>query len=452
MVGLLCFAAAVDVYFLLYSPQGTSAQLFQHMALLPLVALAEAVALRMLWNPARTLMGTATLSYAIKLIGIVLALLSIVIFAAKLEFVSRIVTLSWALTYFGSIITVRYFLRFWYFRFRVEHRSNFRKVLIIGTGRRAERVSSMITRREEWGTEVVGFLDPITMDVPGPLRDRLLGTTADIARVLDQNVIDEVIVAVPRKLLGDVESTALACQERGVRLRFMADLYDLGYPAVSLDFDGNIPLLSFEPVAPAELSLLIKRFVDLTFMFIATPILVPLMALIAVAIKLDSPGPVFFIQERVGLHKRRFRMFKFRSMREDAESLQAALEPLNEAAGPIFKISSDPRITRVGRLLRKTSLDELPQLFNVLLGAMSIVGPRPMSLRDVEQFDQGVQRKRFSVRPGLTCLWQVSGRSNLPFEQWLELDLQYIDTWSLRLDFIILAKTLPAIIRGDGAV
>src|SRR5262249_51216049 len=154
--------------------------------------------------------------------------------------------------------------------------------------------------------------------------------------------------------------------------------------------------------------------------------------IVAIAIKLDSPGPIFFMQERIGLKKRRFKMLKFRSMVQGADRMQAQLEHLNEAQGPIFKVANDPRITRVGWWLRRSSLDELPQIFHVLLGQMSLVGPRPMSTRDVDRFDEGIQRKRFSVKPGLTCLWQISGRSRLPFSEWLRLDLYYIEHWSLR--------------------
>ena len=171
----------------------------------------------------------------------------------------------------------------------------------------------------------------------------------------------------------------------------------------------------------------------------------------AIAIKLDSAGPAFFVQERVGLNKRRFRMIKFRTMSADAESRMKDIEHLNEKTGPIFKIRNDPRVTRVGRWLRKTSVDELPQLINVLLGDMSIVGPRPLSLRDALRMELAWQKRRFSVKPGLTCLWQVSGRSNLSFEQWMELDLEYIDRWSLGLDGLILLRTIPAILSARGA-
>jgi lipopolysaccharide/colanic/teichoic acid biosynthesis glycosyltransferase len=172
----------------------------------------------------------------------------------------------------------------------------------------------------------------------------------------------------------------------------------------------------------------------------------------ALAVKLDSKGPVFFIQQRVGLHKKLFPMFKFRSMVVDAEERMKEIEHLNEADGAIFKIEDDPRVTRVGRFIRRTSIDELPQLINVLLGDMSLVGPRPMSIRDVSLFDKAVQRKRFSVRPGITGLWQVSGRSDLPFDRWIELDLEYIDRWNFMADIKILFRTIPAVLKGSGAV
>jgi lipopolysaccharide/colanic/teichoic acid biosynthesis glycosyltransferase len=177
----------------------------------------------------------------------------------------------------------------------------------------------------------------------------------------------------------------------------------------------------------------------------------PLFLIVALLTKVTSPGPAFFTQERLGLNKRRFRMYKFRTMVIDAEERQADLEELNEADGPVFKIKSDPRITPIGKLLRKASIDELPQLFSVLKGDMSLVGPRPLPVRDFEGFDQDWHRRRFSVRPGITCLWQVNGRSDILFEDWMKLDMQYIDNWSLSLDFKILLMTVPAVLKGSGA-
>jgi len=177
----------------------------------------------------------------------------------------------------------------------------------------------------------------------------------------------------------------------------------------------------------------------------------PVLAVVALMIKLTSKGPVLFKQERIGRNKRRFYIYKFRTMVPNAEKMLPALELLNEATGPVFKIKNDPRMTPIGRLLRRSSIDELPQLFNVLRGDMSLVGPRPLPLRDYAGFDQDWQRRRFSVRPGITCLWQVRGRNNIAFDHWMKLDLQYLDEWSIWLDMKILAQTIPAVLKGSGA-
>jgi lipopolysaccharide/colanic/teichoic acid biosynthesis glycosyltransferase len=180
-------------------------------------------------------------------------------------------------------------------------------------------------------------------------------------------------------------------------------------------------------------------------------LLSPLFLIVAVLIRLCSPGPVFFVQTRLGLNKRRFCIYKFRTMVPNAEQRIQELEEFNEARGPVFKIKNDPRITPIGRFLRRSSIDELPQLFNVFRGEMSLVGPRPLPVRDYEGFDQDWQRRRFSVTPGITCLWQVNGRSSIDFEKWMDLDMRYIEEWSLWLDLKILAQTIPAVLKGSGA-
>jgi exopolysaccharide biosynthesis polyprenyl glycosylphosphotransferase len=280
----------------------------------------------------------------------------------------------------------------------------------------------------------------------------VLGVVDDISAVLKANVIDEVILAIPRAMISDVEKIAYVCEEEGVRFRIMADVFNVQVPRMELVYFGSLPLLTLHPVVQEEWKVLVKRIVDLAITILLLPAVLALTAAIAVAIRLDTEGPVFFVQERVGLKKRLFRMYKFRTMVVGSEKMMKEIEGKNEAEGPIFKIAHDPRITRVGKFLRRTSLDELPQVFNVLRGDMSLVGPRPMSVRDVSLFDKGIQRKRFSVKPGITCLWQVSGRSLLPFSKWLELDLYYISNWSLGLDFKILWKTIPAVLRGTGAM
>jgi exopolysaccharide biosynthesis polyprenyl glycosylphosphotransferase len=380
-----------------------------------------------------------------------LASLLTILFLFKVQYVSRAVMVTFAAMDLLALVAIRLGV-VWYFRRSLRRGESFRRVLIVGSGTRARRLAETLHQNSAWGIRIVGHLDPDPTRVgERVLESSVLGTVGDISSVLKENVIDEVILAVPRAMIPDVDKIARACDEEGVKLCLMADVFDVHAARTRLVALGNIPLLTLEPVAQDEWKLLVKRLMDVAAASLLTLLMLPVIGVIAVAIKLDSPGPIFFVQERVGLRKRRFRMLKFRTMVAGADRMQAQLEHLNEAGGPIFKIAQDPRITRVGRILRRTSLDELPQILHVLTGEMSLVGPRPMSLRDVDLFDQGIQRKRFSVKPGLTCLWQISGRSELPFSKWLELDLNYIEHWSLGLDMRILFKTLPAVLSGRGA-
>jgi exopolysaccharide biosynthesis polyprenyl glycosylphosphotransferase len=398
---------------------------------------------RPFWKQAVAVVQTVLIS-----VGITVVLL----FLLKIEFVSRLIYVGFALGTIVTLVLLRAFLHWWYFVRSGSKTENNLRVLIIGSGRRAQKLSGLLARNERWGFDFIGYLDP---DDPNRYSrrktDKVLGHVNQISEILAREVVDEIIVAVPRSMLMDLQMIINACQEEGVQLRFMADFYDFEAARIRLELIDNIPLLSFEPVARDERTLLIKRFFDLIVVIAAFPLLLPLFAVVALVIKLDSPGPAFFLQDRVGLHKRRFKMFKFRSMVVDAEARMAEVEHLNESDGPNFKVKDDPRMTKVGRFIRKTSIDELPQLINVFQGDMSLVGPRPMSIRDVDLFDKGIQRRRFSVRPGITCLWQISGRSDLSFDEWLELDLQYIDGWSLGLDFKILLMTIPTVLKGSGA-
>lgn len=380
---------------------------------------------------------------------LVMGLLALIYFG-QMDWIERGVIGAFAVMLPLVLWANRLFLKWWYLRGRREHPDNYLKVLVIGSGARGRRLARTYVEGSEWGVHIVGMLDPDPRqaEVDGI---PVLGTPDDIGRVLARQVIDEVVVCLPRSLINDAHAIARACEEEAVCLKFMADIYDIESESVGLEMIGGVPILSFEPVSREEGGLVAKRTLDLVLTLVALIPLLPLFALIALAIKLESRGPVFFTQERVGLNKRIFRMIKFRSMYVDAEQRLAELEHLNEASGPIFKMRNDPRVTRVGRLLRKTSIDELPQLINVLKGDMSLIGPRPMSVRDVSLFSLGIQRRRFSVKPGLACLREVSGRSRLSFERWLELDLQYIEQWSLWLDLKILVLLIPAVLRGDGA-
>jgi exopolysaccharide biosynthesis polyprenyl glycosylphosphotransferase len=373
-------------------------------------------------------------------------------------FLFRVHHLSWGVIVLFALLDVAalFGVRLWmirYFHRSIERMENVRRVLIVGTGPRATQLAEALLQRSEWGIHIIGHLDPDPDRVGTRVfGSPVIGTVDDITAVLRDHVIDQVLIATPRDLISAVVKVAKACEEEGIKHCLMADLFDVKVARIGLTRFGPIPLLVFEPVFQDELRLLVKRMIDLAAILCMLPLLLPVIGLIAIAIKLDSAGPVLFCQDRVGYLKRRFKVLKFRTMVDGADKLLSQLEHLNEAAGPIFKIKNDPRITRVGRFLRRSSLDELPQIFNVIAGDMSLVGPRPMSLRDVQLFDQGLQRKRFSVKPGLTCLWQVSGRSLLPFSKWLELDLHYIDNWSLALDFRILARTIPVVLKGTGAV
>ncbi len=240
------------------------------------------------------------------------------------------------------------------------------------------------------------------------------------------------------------------CERVGVKATYHADIFDMHIARPIVHGAGLPPLVEMQ-VAPEGWRLAVKRLLDVAGAMTALVVFSPVMLAAVAAIKATSRGPAFYVQERYGLNRRRFRMFKLRTMVAGAERLQAALEAHNEADGPVFKIAQDPRLTPIGHFLRRTSIDELPQLWNVLRGDMSLVGPRPLPLRDVARITRPADMRRFSVRPGLTCLWQISGRSGIGFDEWIRLDLQYIDRWSLQLDLEVLAATVPAVLRGTGA-
>ncbi|MEP6911128.1 MAG: sugar transferase [bacterium] len=330
---------------------------------------------------------------------------------------------------------------------------NIKTVLIVGGGPRARWFANEIRQRTNLGYRIIGYVDDETNfnghGVKGVPR---LGDVEDLPLIIANDVIDEVFVALPIKSqYSQIERAINLLEEQGIMVHLFSDNFPhrLARSRAS-EFEGT-PLLSLHSAPPVTWRTEIKRMIDIVVASLMLVLLFPLLAFVALAIKFDSQGPVFFIQGRVGFNKRRFRMIKFRTMCADAEERMQEVEHLNEKAGPIFKITKDPRITRVGKWLRKTSIDELPQLINVLFGDMSIVGPRPLSVRDALRMEEAWQKRRFSVKPGLTCLWQVSGRSNLSFEQWMELDLEYIDRWSLGLDGMIVLRTIPAILTARGA-
>jgi exopolysaccharide biosynthesis polyprenyl glycosylphosphotransferase len=326
-------------------------------------------------------------------------------------------------------------------------------VLILGTGRLAKRVRRDISVDPMHRYEILGFLDePLNGGPPYErVQEQTIGTLEHLEAILMRQVVDEVVVALPVKSCYQQIQRAIAvCERAGVEARYGADLFESTVAFPEYDGRGDRAFVALK-VAPDGYRIAAKRAFDAAAAAVGLVALTPLLVAVAAAIKLTSRGPVFYAQERCGLNKRAFRMYKFRSMYVGADAQQAELEARNEATGPVFKIKDDPRITPLGWLLRKSSIDELPQLWNVLRGDMSIVGPRPLPLRDVRRIDRPSDMRRFSMRPGITCLWQVQGRSNLSFERWVELDLEYIDTWSLGLDCRILLKTVPAVLSANGA-
>jgi exopolysaccharide biosynthesis polyprenyl glycosylphosphotransferase len=334
---------------------------------------------------------------------------------------------------------------------RARHRRS-RRALIIGSGDIARRVYRDMKHDRSYRYEVVGFVDDPSGGLPDErVSQKTIATLTQLEQILMREVIDEVVIALPVKSrYQQIQDVISVCERAGVQAKYGAHLFESTVAFPRYDAQGDRAFVAMH-VVPDGHGVVVKRVIDIIGAAAGLVLLAPLMLSVAAAIKLTSRGPIVYPQDRCGLTRRPFRMYKFRSMYADADKLQASLEERNEASGPVFKIRDDPRITPLGRLLRKSSIDELPQLWNVVRGDMSLVGPRPLPWRDVQRITRPADMRRFSMRPGLTCLWQVQGRSNLSFERWVELDLEYIDNWSLALDARILARTIPAVLSGNGA-
>lgn len=380
-------------------------------------------------------------------------LLTILVYGLRLDFISRPFLPLFAVlnTIFLVVerLTVRIVAR------KVRARGfNYRTVVIIGDTPRARSMARLIHDHPWWGLRLLGVVRerPASSEA-GTTAGGLpvLGSLDDFPTILTSLPVDEVILAVDRGDVDQLEDVFLMCEEMGVKTRLILDFFPHVFAKVELEeFDGT-PLLTFS-TTPAETgALLVKRAVDVGLALLLGVVCLPLAALLALLIKLTSHGPVLFRQVRCGLSGRPFTFYKLRTMTEDAEERLSEVAHLNEHEGPVFKSSHDPRVTRFGRFLRRFSLDEIPQLWNVLKGEMSLVGPRPPLPDEVARYEKW-QRRRLSMKPGLTGLWQVSGRSDLPsFDQWMELDLAYIDNWSLTLDAKILLRTIPTVLSGKGA-
>ena len=321
-------------------------------------------------------------------------------------------------------------------------------VMVVGSGENARRLGEALERSSDYGIRLMGFLD----EEPGEIRLRQTyerHPLSSLPELLRGHVIDEIIFAVDSRRLSEMEEVFLLCDEEGVRTRVVVDFFPHVNSQVYLDRLGPTPQLTFSAAPHDEIRLLAKRMTDFALAAAALVLLLPFMLLIALLIRLTSPGPAIFRQERCGLNGRRFTFYKFRSMCNNAEELKASLMHLSQKS-TAFKIPNDPRLTGIGRVLRKFSIDEWPQLWNVVKGDMSLVGPRPAVPEEVDQY-QRWQRRRLRMRPGLTCLWAVKGRDTVDFETWIKMDMQYIDNWSLALDWKIILRTIPRVLTGKGA-
>ena len=322
-----------------------------------------------------------------------------------------------------------------------------RRYAVVGTGGMAREVVESVEANPEWGMRFAGF---VRVDAAEGSRGPFLGSLSQLGRILEEEVIDVVVFAVPRGRLGEVERAVHICEEQGVEVRISLDILRFGPGRMTVaDMDG-VPMLAFTRAPSDAIALGLKRGFDIVMSALVLLFLAPAFVVIAAAIRYDSPGPIFFRQRRVGQSGRAFEMLKFRSMYRDAEARLDELRSRNEMSGPVFKMANDPRVTKVGNFLRKTSLDEFPQFWNVLKGEMSVVGPRPPIPAEVRQYKRW-QRRRLSMKPGITCIWQISGRNNIDFERWMDLDLEYIDEWSLWGDIQICFKTIPAVLSARGA-
>jgi exopolysaccharide biosynthesis polyprenyl glycosylphosphotransferase len=325
------------------------------------------------------------------------------------------------------------------------------RLIIVGAGEVGRTVMRTIVARPELGYQIVGFVDDNPQKGQTNIgRFKALGPVNNLAQMIEKEAVDEVIVTLPWMYHRKIMAIVRECERRQVSAHIVPDLFQMSLSHVDVDDLGGVPLIGVREVGFGQGALLVKRGMDIFGALVGLTLGAPLLALIALAIRINSPGQVVFRQTRVGTGGKTFECHKFRSMHEGAEAKLEQLRELNEADGPLFKIRDDPRLTRVGRILRHTSLDELPQLWNVLRGEMSLVGPRPPLPVEVSRYMEW-HKKRLEVRPGMTGLWQVSGRSLLSFDDGVLLDIYYIENWSLWLDFKILLRTIPKVLFGDGA-
>ena len=326
---------------------------------------------------------------------------------------------------------------------------HYRNIVIIGTPDKARKMGALISHYSDWGLRILGYVH-VNGSPNVKAEEDVLGSVSDLPDIIEKNVVDEIIFSGDRPSLDLLDKVLELCNEQGIRIRVAADFFPTKVTKLSMEFLESVPVITFSSAPEHAPSLLAKRILDIMISATLLVVLLPFLILVGVLVKLTSKGPVIYRQIRCGLYGRKFCLYKIRSMHDGAEDVLWEIKHLNEMDGPVFKMRNDPRVTHLGRFLRKSSIDEWPQFWNVLKGDMSLVGPRAPLPEEVKEYTRW-QRRRLSVKPGITCLWQVSGRNEIDFHEWMKLDLHYIDNWSLLLDFKILLRTFPVVLFGKGA-
>lgn len=377
-------------------------------------------------------------------------LLIMFMFVFKIQTISRLFIFLIAIVSFLLMLLKELLVRF-FFVLRQKGDLAYRNVILIGSESECSKMADMLRGYSFWGLRVYGVVVPQSdahkKEYAGMT---VLGEISNLKNVLIQYPIDEVMIASPLDMQV-VQSIIATCEELGIKTRIPLNHFHVKIATPSLETFSHIPILTFTTTSTKVLDLFLKYSLDRVLAVFFIILFSPIMLIIALAIKMTSPGPILFKQARVGLYGRKFTFYKFRSMYINAEEKLAELRKYNEMEGPVFKMKNDPRVTAIGRFIRYTSLDELPQFFNVLKGEMSIVGPRPPLPEEVEKYEYW-QRRKLSMKPGITCIWQVSGRNKITsFDNWMRLDLEYIDNWSLLLDLKILIKTVFVVLSMHGA-
>jgi exopolysaccharide biosynthesis polyprenyl glycosylphosphotransferase len=457
---LLISAAALLLAFpvsqAFWGSEGPSLAFRQQLGLLVLIGPIWALALRVCGNDVlmRTKSRWQQLSVVFRSVTLGVGLLAAFLYVTQLVLVPRTVLLAFYLLNLLLAGAARLGV-YEYLRVVRSQGRNGKRLLIVGTARRAGRLVQILEGHPDWGMQVAALVakDAADTDLVGAVvhGHRVLGTPDDLLTILRCEVVDEVIFAVPEIEMDTVEASLKVCRMMGVQARLMLDFFVPDETRMTVEHLDSIPLLTFSSAPENTVSLAVKGLFDFVLAAVLAVVLSPLLVVIAVAVRLSSPGPILFRQKRCGLNGREFTIYKFRTMVDGADAARESLaRQRNDQDGPVFKLTNDPRVTRVGAFLRKTSLDELPQLVNILRGEMSIVGPRPELKCVLEEFEDW-QLRRLSVKPGVTGLWQVSGRCETSFLERIRLDLEYIDRWSLALDLKILAMTIPAVLVGRGA-